>query len=61
MVPRPPDRVLLIFSSASVMATSLRLWLWDFVGELEAGKWVPLLLGVAVRPTPDGIKIEMPH
>jgi len=27
----------------------------------EAGKWVPLLPGVVVRNTPDGIKIEMPH
>jgi hypothetical protein len=25
------------------------------------GKWVPLLPGVVVRTTPEGIKIEMPH
>jgi len=27
----------------------------------EAGKWVPLLPGVVVRISRDGIKIEMPH
>ena len=31
------------------------------VAKYEAGKWVPLLSGVVVRDTPDGIKIEMPH
>ena len=31
------------------------------VAKYEAGKWVPLLSGVVVRNTPDGIKIEMPH
>jgi hypothetical protein len=27
----------------------------------NGGQWVPLLSGVFVRTTPDGIKIEMPH
>jgi hypothetical protein len=31
------------------------------IAKYEAGKWVPLLPGVVVRKTPDGIKIEMPH
>jgi hypothetical protein len=31
------------------------------IAKYEAGKWVPLLRGVVVRNTPDGIKIEMPH
>jgi hypothetical protein len=31
------------------------------VAKYEAGKWVPLLSGVVVRNTPDGIKIEMPR
>ena len=31
------------------------------VAKYEAGKWMPLLSGVVVRSTPDGIKIEMPH
>jgi hypothetical protein len=31
------------------------------IAKHEAGKWVPLLPGVVVRNTPDGIKIEMPH
>jgi len=31
------------------------------IAKYEAGKWVPLLPGVVVRNTPDGIKIEMPH
>ena len=31
------------------------------VAKYEAGKWVPLLPGVVVRMTADGIKIEMPH
>jgi len=31
------------------------------VAKYEDGKWVPLLRGVVVRNTPDGIKIEMPH
>ena len=31
------------------------------IAQYEAGKWVPLLPGVVVRITPDGIKIEMPH
>jgi len=31
------------------------------VAKYEAGQWVPLLAGVVVRTTPDGIKIEMPH
>jgi hypothetical protein len=31
------------------------------VAKYEAEKWVPLLPGVLVRNTPDGIKIEMPH
>jgi hypothetical protein len=31
------------------------------IAKYEAGKWVPLLRGVVVRITPDGIKIEMPH
>ncbi|MGB7704517.1 MAG: hypothetical protein WBL91_23205 [Pseudolabrys sp.] len=33
------------------------------VAEYEAGKWVPLLSGVVIRNTPDGvkIKIEKPH
>ena len=26
----------------------------------KAGEWVPLLPGVVVRVTPDGVKIEMP-
>ena len=29
------------------------------VAKYEAEKWVPLLPGVLVRNTPDGIKIEM--
>ncbi len=31
------------------------------IANYEAGKWVPLLPGVVVRNTPDGIKVEMPH
>jgi hypothetical protein len=33
------------------------------VAKYEAGKWVPLLSGVVIRNTPDGvkIKIEKPH
>jgi hypothetical protein len=31
------------------------------VAKYEDGKWVPLLPGVVVRTTHDGIKIEMPH
>jgi len=31
------------------------------IAKYEAGEWVPLRPGVAVRITPDGIKIEMPH
>ena len=31
------------------------------IAKYEDGKWVPLLSGVVVRPTPEGIKIEMPH
>jgi hypothetical protein len=31
------------------------------IAKHEAGDWVPLLPGVVVRTTPDGIKIEMPH
>ena len=31
------------------------------IAKFEAGKWVPLLPGVVVRNTPEGIKIEMPH
>ena len=31
------------------------------VAKYEAGEWKPLLRGVVVRNTPDGIKIEMPH
>ena len=31
------------------------------VAKYEAEKWVPLLPGVVVRNTPDGIKIEMPR
>ena len=31
------------------------------VAQCEGGKWKLLLPGVAVRNTPDGIKIEMPH
>jgi hypothetical protein len=31
------------------------------IAKYEAEKWVPLLRGVVVRITPDGIKIEMPH
>jgi hypothetical protein len=31
------------------------------IAKYEAGQWVPLLTGVIVRPTPDGIKIEMAH
>jgi hypothetical protein len=31
------------------------------IAKCEAGKWVPLLAGVVVRNTPDGIKIEMPR
>ena len=31
------------------------------IAKYEAGKWVPLLPGVVVRNTPDGIKIEWPH
>ena len=30
------------------------------VAKHEAGKWVPVLPGVVVRNTPDGLKIEMP-
>jgi hypothetical protein len=30
------------------------------IAKYEAEKWVPLLPGVVVRVTPDGIKIEMP-
>jgi hypothetical protein len=30
------------------------------IASYEAGKWVPLLPGVVIRITPDGIKIEMP-
>jgi hypothetical protein len=31
------------------------------IAKYEAGQWVPLLSGVVVRTTPDGIKIEMLH
>ena len=31
------------------------------IAKYEDVKWVPLLPGVVVRPTPDGIKIEMAH
>src|SRR5262249_46055288 len=31
------------------------------IAKYEAGKWMPLLPGVVVRITPDGLKIEMPH
>ena len=31
------------------------------IAKHEAGEWVPLLPGIVVRNTPDGIKIEMPH
>lgn len=31
------------------------------IAEFEAGKWVPLLPGVVVRNTPEGIKIEWAH
>jgi hypothetical protein len=31
------------------------------IAKYEAEKWMPLLPGVVVRITPDGIKIEMPH
>ena len=31
------------------------------IAKYEAGKWVPLLSGVVVHNTPDGIRIEMPH
>jgi len=31
------------------------------VAKYEAGKWVPLLPGVVVSFTRQGIKIEMPH
>jgi hypothetical protein len=31
------------------------------IAKYEAGKWVPLLPGVVVRNTPNGIKIEMLH
>ena len=30
------------------------------IARYEAGKWVPLLPGVVVRVTPDGVKIGMP-
>jgi cell wall assembly regulator SMI1 len=49
-------QVLLVFpDDASVQASSLRLWLWDFVEELEAGKWVPARHGGIRRiDRPDG-------
>ena len=31
------------------------------IAKHEDGKWVPLIPGVVVRPTPEGIKIDMPH
>jgi hypothetical protein len=31
------------------------------IAKYEAGKWVPLLPGVVIRNTPNGIKIEMPR
>jgi hypothetical protein len=31
------------------------------IAKYEAGEWVPLLPGVVVRVTPDGIKIKMAH
>jgi hypothetical protein len=31
------------------------------VAKFEAGEWKPLLPGVIVRNTPEGIKIEMPY
>jgi hypothetical protein len=31
------------------------------IAKYEGGKWVPLLPGVVVRKTLDGIKIEMPR
>jgi hypothetical protein len=31
------------------------------VANYEAGKWVPLVSGVVIRNTPDGVKIEKPH
>jgi len=30
------------------------------IASYEAGEWVPLLPGVVVRVTPNGVKIEMP-
>ena len=31
------------------------------IAKYEAGEWVPLLAGLVIRATPDGIKIEMLH
>ena len=31
------------------------------IAKYETGRWVPLLPGVVVRNTPDGITIELPH
>ena len=31
------------------------------IAKHEAGEWVPLLPGVVVRNTPDGIKVEWAH
>jgi len=31
------------------------------IAKFEAGEWVPLLVGVVVRNTPHGIKIEWTH
>jgi hypothetical protein len=31
------------------------------IAKYEAEEWVPLLPGVVVRNTPEGVKIEMPH
>jgi hypothetical protein len=31
------------------------------IAKYEAEEWVPLVPGVVVRNTPEGVKIEMPH
>jgi hypothetical protein len=31
------------------------------IAKYEAGEWVPLIPGTVVRPSPDGIKVEMAH
>lgn len=33
----------------------------ETIAKHEAGTWVPLLPGVVVRDTPDGVKIGMPR